>query len=67
MLIVISPAKTLDLQKRYDNLPMTEPRFLEKSKVIMEELSSYAERRNDYRKRLFKDVYIFVAVKLVRT
>lgn len=41
MLIVISPAKTLDLQKRYDNLPMTEPRFLEKSKVIMEELSSY--------------------------
>lgn len=41
MLIVISPAKTLDLEKRYDNLPMTEPRFLDKSKVIMEELSSY--------------------------
>jgi len=41
MLIVISPAKTLDLEQRYENLPMTEPRFLEKSKIIMEELSSY--------------------------
>lgn len=41
MLIVISPAKTLDLEQGYENFPMTEPRFLSKSKVIMEELSSY--------------------------
>ncbi|WP_300380275.1 peroxide stress protein YaaA [Clostridium sp.] len=41
MIIVISPAKTLDLEKNYDNLPMSKPRFLEKSKEIMKELVKY--------------------------
>lgn len=41
MIIVISPAKTLDLEKSYDNLPMSKPRFLDKSKEIMKELVKY--------------------------
>ena len=45
MLIVISPAKTLDFEHVNDNLPMTNPRFIEHSKVIMnslKELDSYS-------------------------
>lgn len=45
MLIVISPAKTLDFENINENLPMTEPRFLEDSRVIMDrlkELDSYS-------------------------
>lgn len=38
MLIVISPAKTLDFDYININTPMSEPRFLEKSKFIMDEL-----------------------------
>lgn len=38
MLIVISPAKTLDFESINDNLPMTNPRFLDESKIIMKEL-----------------------------
>ena len=34
MIIVISPAKTLDFEKRYENLPITNP-GLNKSKEIM--------------------------------
>lgn len=41
MIIVISPAKTLDFEKRYENLPITNPRFLNKSKEIMKELVKY--------------------------
>lgn len=38
MLIVISPAKTLNFENINYNLPMTSPRFLEESRVIMNEL-----------------------------
>lgn len=38
MLIVISPAKTLDFESINYNLPMTNPRFLDESKIIMKEL-----------------------------
>lgn len=41
MLIVISPAKTLDFNKRNETLPISEPRFLEKSRTIIEELKEY--------------------------
>ncbi|GAB6169287.1 peroxide stress protein YaaA [Clostridium carnis] len=41
MLIVISPAKTLDFEGTNKDLPMTRPRFLEKSKTIMKELQKY--------------------------
>ena len=41
MIIIISPAKTLDLEKHYDNLPMSKPRFLDKSKEIMEVLARH--------------------------
>lgn len=45
MLIVISPAKTLDFESINENLPMTNPRFLEYSNIIMnslKELDSYS-------------------------
>lgn len=45
MLVVISPAKTLDFEFLNDNLPMSEARFLKKSSIIVEELrklDSYA-------------------------
>lgn len=38
MLIVISPAKTLDFENINDNLPMTNPRFINESNIIMNEL-----------------------------
>lgn len=41
MIIVISPAKTLDFEKKYNDLPMSEPRFLAKSKIINKELKNY--------------------------
>lgn len=41
MIIVISPAKTLDFEKKYENLPMTSPNFLNRSKEIMKELLKY--------------------------
>lgn len=41
MIIVISPAKTLDFEKKDNNLPMSEPRFLAKSKIINKELKNY--------------------------
>ena len=41
MLIVISPAKTLDFNKINETLPISEPRFLEKSRIIIEELKEY--------------------------
>lgn len=41
MIVVISPAKTLDFEKKYTNLPMSEPRFLEYSKEIVGEVANY--------------------------
>ncbi len=41
MIIVISPAKTLDFEKKHSNLPMSEPRFLEKSQEIINEIVNY--------------------------
>lgn len=41
MMIVISPAKTLDFTKRSKTLPMTEPLFLDKAKELIEELRKY--------------------------
>ena len=41
MLIVISPAKTLDFEEKNSNLPMSEPRFLEKSQEIIDEIKNY--------------------------
>ncbi|MGL5085122.1 MAG: peroxide stress protein YaaA [Clostridium sp.] len=38
MLIVISPAKTLDFENINTNLPMSSPRFLKNSNIIMNEL-----------------------------
>lgn len=38
MLIVISPAKNLDCDGANNNIPMSEPRFLTKSKFIIKEL-----------------------------
>lgn len=41
MLIVISPAKNLDFNRVNETLPMSEPRFLKESRIIMEELKKY--------------------------
>ncbi|MBE6053275.1 MAG: peroxide stress protein YaaA [Clostridium sartagoforme] len=41
MIIVISPAKTLDFEEKYNDLPMSEPRFLDKSQEIINEISNY--------------------------
>lgn len=41
MIIVISPAKTLDFDIKNENLPMSEPRFLDKSQEIINEIRKY--------------------------
>lgn len=41
MIVVISPAKTLDFEEKDSNLPMSEPRFLDKSQEIVNEISNY--------------------------
>ena len=41
MIIVISPAKTLDFDIKNENLPMSEPRFLDKSQEIINEIKKY--------------------------
>lgn len=41
MIIVISPAKTLDFDIKNENLPMSEPRFLDKSQEIINEIKEY--------------------------
>lgn len=41
MIVVISPAKTLDFEEKNVNLPMSEPRFLEKSQEIIDEIKNY--------------------------
>lgn len=41
MIVVISPAKTLDFEEKDSNLPMSEPRFLDKSQEIIDEIVNY--------------------------
>lgn len=41
MIVVISPAKTLDFDKVNEMLPMTEPDFLDEAKELVEELKEY--------------------------
>lgn len=41
MIVVISPAKTLDFEEKDSNLPMSEPKFLDKSQEIVNEISNY--------------------------
>lgn len=41
MIIVISPAKTLDFDIKNENLPMSKPRFLDKSQEIINEIKKY--------------------------
>lgn len=41
MIVVISPAKTLDFEEKDSNLPMSEPRFLDKSQEIIDEIINY--------------------------
>ncbi|KAI3350598.1 peroxide stress protein YaaA [Clostridium botulinum] len=41
MLVVISPAKTLDFNKVNETLPMTNPKFLKEARVLVEELKNY--------------------------
>ena len=42
MIIVISPAKTLDFKEKNNNLPISEPRFLERSQEIINEIKEYS-------------------------
>lgn len=41
MIVVISPAKTLDFDKINETLPMTRPEFLEEASILIEELKEY--------------------------
>ena len=41
MLVVISPAKTLDFNNINETLPMTNPKFLKEAKILVEELKNY--------------------------
>lgn len=41
MIVVISPAKTLDFNKVNETLPITKPYFLEEAKELIEELKKY--------------------------
>jgi len=41
MLIILSPAKTLDFNKKNEDLPMTKPYFMDEAKILVEELKTY--------------------------
>ncbi|AOR23868.1 peroxide stress protein YaaA [Clostridium taeniosporum] len=41
MLVVISPAKTLDFNKINETLPMTKPKFLKEARILVNELKTY--------------------------
>ncbi|GAA0076230.1 peroxide stress protein YaaA [Clostridium sp. CTA-5] len=41
MLVIISPAKTLDFNKINKNLPITKPEFLREAKILVNELKNY--------------------------
>lgn len=43
MIIILSPAKTLEINKSFDRLPMTEPQFLNEAQVLVNELKTYDE------------------------
>ena len=42
MLIVVSPAKSLDFESTFENVPYTTPRFLADSRKLVKELKSYS-------------------------
>lgn len=41
MLVILSPAKTLDFNKKNEDLPMTKPYFIDEAKILVEELKTY--------------------------
>ena len=41
MLVVLSPAKTLDFNKKNNDLPMTSPYFIKEARSLVEELKTY--------------------------
>lgn len=41
MIVVISPAKTLDFDKTNESLPMTEPEFLNEARILVDDLKEY--------------------------
>lgn len=43
MIIILSPAKTLEINKSLCNVPMTEPQYLNEAEVLIEELKTYDE------------------------
>ncbi|MGN0143609.1 MAG: peroxide stress protein YaaA [Clostridium sp.] len=43
MIIILSPAKTLEINKSFDRLPMTEPQFMDEAEILVNELKTYDE------------------------
>lgn len=43
MIIILSPAKTLEINESLNKLPMTEPQYLEEAEVLINELKTYDE------------------------
>ena len=43
MIIILSPAKTLEINKNFDRMPMTEPQFLDEAEFLVNELNRYDE------------------------
>ena len=43
MIIILSPAKTLEINDSLNNLPMTEPQFMDEAEVLINELRKYDE------------------------
>lgn len=41
MIVILSPAKTLEVNKSFDNFPMTEPQFLDEAEILVKELRKY--------------------------
>ena len=43
MIIILSPAKTLEINETLNNLPMTEPQFMDDAELLINELRKYDE------------------------
>ena len=43
MIIILSPAKTLEVNESLNNLPMTEPQFIDEAEILVNELRKYDE------------------------
>lgn len=41
MIVVLSPAKTLEVNESFYNFPMTEPQFLDEAEILVKELRKY--------------------------